>query len=54
MKVIVKTDFGEEVFDLRNSFRDEVIGFLNTLEANEKLTKEIDRLKNMIHESVNK
>jgi len=54
MKVKVITEHGEEVFELRSSFRDEVIAFLNTLEANEKLLKEIKRLKIMINDLVNK
>jgi len=54
MKVIVKTQYGESVYTLRNSLRNDVVGFLNTLEANEKLLKEIDNLKDTIHRSVNK
>ena len=54
MKIIIKSQYGESVFTLRDQLRQDVVSFLNTLEANEKLLNEIDHLKNMIHKSVNK
>ena len=54
MKVIIKSQYGESIFSLRDSLRQDVVGFLNTLEANEKLLNEIDNLKDIIHRSVNK
>ena len=54
MKVIIKSQYGESIFTLRDSLRQDVVGFLNTLEANEKLLSEIDNLKDIIHRSINK
>ncbi len=54
MKVIIKSQYGESIFSLRDSLRQDVVGFLNTLEANEILLNEIDNLKDIIHRSVNK
>ncbi len=54
MKVIVKTEYSEEIFVLRGTLLKDVIAFLNTLQANEKLLKEIRRLKIIIDDMVNK
>lgn len=54
MKVKVITKFGDQDFNLRDEYKNEVIDFLSTLEANGKLLLEIKNLKTMIHDMVNK
>jgi len=54
MKVKVTTKFGVQDFDLRDEYKNEVIDFLSTLEANGKLLLEIKNLKTMISDMVNK
>jgi len=54
MKVKIFTNFGEQSFEIRDEYKNEVIDFLSTLEANGKLLLEIKNLKTMIHDLVNK
>jgi len=54
MKVKIFTNFGEQSFEIRDEYKNEVIDFLSTLEANGKLLLEIKNLKTMISDMVNK
>lgn len=55
MKVIVKTNFdGDHSFEVRDVYKNEVIDFLNTLEANGNLLKKCQKLQSIIDDMVNK